>query len=147
MRLAYGEPPNLIMKANLRPHLDHAFFLAYCAPLAVASYFVVACSLWSRFRGSRVAWRELDLVDHYAADVRFLQAERHGEVWMPIELLERGLRWWESGCLRWWSGPTTALRLAPRLYKKMCRHGSAANCWAPTCTKNWPKLWATMIAL
>jgi Na+/H+ antiporter NhaD/arsenite permease-like protein len=88
MWLAYGEPPNLIMKANLRPHLDDAFFLAYCAPLAVASYFVVACSLRRRFRGSRVAWRQLDLLDQYAADVRFLQAERHGEVWTPIEFLE-----------------------------------------------------------
>ena len=25
--LAYGEPPNLIMKANLHPHLGNAFFL------------------------------------------------------------------------------------------------------------------------
>ena len=30
--LAYGEPPNLIMKANLYPHIDNAFFLRYCAP-------------------------------------------------------------------------------------------------------------------
>ena len=30
MWLAYGEPPNLIMKANLAPHLDNAFFLRYC---------------------------------------------------------------------------------------------------------------------
>ena len=29
--LAYGEPPNLIMKANLYPHLDNVFFLIYCA--------------------------------------------------------------------------------------------------------------------
>ena len=29
--LAYGEPPNLIMKANLAPHLDSVFFLKYCA--------------------------------------------------------------------------------------------------------------------
>ena len=32
--LAYGEPPNLIMKANLYPHIDNAFFLRYCAPAA-----------------------------------------------------------------------------------------------------------------
>ena len=35
MWLAYGEPPNLIMKANLRaptgePYLSDAFFLRYC---------------------------------------------------------------------------------------------------------------------
>ena len=35
--LAYGEPPNLIMKANLYPSLGNAFFLIYCAPVAVAS--------------------------------------------------------------------------------------------------------------
>src|SRR5262249_37452708 len=29
--LAYGEPPNLIMKANLHPYLSNAFFLFYCA--------------------------------------------------------------------------------------------------------------------
>jgi Na+/H+ antiporter NhaD/arsenite permease-like protein len=34
--LAYGEPPNLIMKANLHPYLDNAFFLRYCAPAAIA---------------------------------------------------------------------------------------------------------------
>jgi hypothetical protein len=28
--LAYGEPPNLIMRANLFPHLDDLFFLRYC---------------------------------------------------------------------------------------------------------------------
>ena len=32
--LAYGEPPNLIMKANLDPYIDNAFFLRYCAPIA-----------------------------------------------------------------------------------------------------------------
>ena len=38
----YGEPPNLIMKSNLHPYLDDAFFLRYCAPAAVASYLVIA---------------------------------------------------------------------------------------------------------
>src|SRR5207245_1466670 len=31
---AYGEPPNLIMKANLFPHLGNGFFLAYGVPVA-----------------------------------------------------------------------------------------------------------------
>ncbi|MCX8073881.1 MAG: hypothetical protein N3C12_15790 [Candidatus Binatia bacterium] len=88
MWLAYGEPPNLIMRANLHPRLNDAFFLQYCAPLALASYLIVAGSLRSRLRGKRVAWRELDLLDRHAADVRFLQAERHGEVLTPIELVE-----------------------------------------------------------
>ncbi len=30
---AYGEPPNLIMKANLAPNLSNAFFLIYCGPI------------------------------------------------------------------------------------------------------------------
>ena len=34
---AYGEPPNLIMKANLAPYLTNAFFLFYCGPIGVAS--------------------------------------------------------------------------------------------------------------
>jgi len=48
--LAYGEPPNLIMKANLYPHLGNAFFLLYCAPIAVASYLVVARHVRKRLR-------------------------------------------------------------------------------------------------
>ncbi len=43
--LAYGEPPNLIMKANLHPYLDDAFFLRYCLPAAIASYLVIAWQL------------------------------------------------------------------------------------------------------
>jgi len=80
MWLAYGEPPNLIMKANLRPHLDDWFFLSYCAPLALGSYFVVAWSLRARLHGKRIDWDSLDLLDQHAADVRFLKAQRqlHG---------------------------------------------------------------------
>ncbi len=88
MWLAYGEPPNLIMKSNLFPHLDDRFFLVYCAPLALVSYAVVAASLWANLRGRRVRTEDLDVLDLYAADVRFLQAERHGEVLSPVEFLE-----------------------------------------------------------
>jgi Na+/H+ antiporter NhaD/arsenite permease-like protein len=88
MWLAYGEPPNLIMKSNLHPHLDDAFFLRYCAPLAVASYFVVAASLRLRLRGRRVPIESLDVLDQHAADVKFLQATRHGEVRSAIEEVE-----------------------------------------------------------
>jgi hypothetical protein len=35
--LAYGEPPNLIMKANLDPFLGGTFFLRYCGPIAIAT--------------------------------------------------------------------------------------------------------------
>lgn len=88
MWLAYGEPPNLIMKSNLFPLLDDWFFLTYCAPLALISYGVVSGSLWMNLRGKRVRTEDLDVLDIYAADVRFLQAERHGEVLSPIELIE-----------------------------------------------------------
>lgn len=88
MWLAYGEPPNLIMKANLHPHLDDAFFLRYCAPLALASWVVVAMSLRRALRGRQVDLAGLDIVDRHAADVRFLQAARHGEVPTPVEHLE-----------------------------------------------------------
>lgn len=86
--LAYGEPPNLIMKANLDPYIDNAFFLRYCAPIAVASYLVIAWQLRRRLRGEHVNLETMDVIDANAEDVRFLQAMRHGEVLTPIEFVE-----------------------------------------------------------
>src|SRR5262245_5906090 len=86
--LAYGEPPNLIMKANLYPHLDNAFFLRYCLPAAVVSYLAIAWQLRGRLRGWKIDLDNMDIVDANVADVRFLQAARHGEVMTPIELIE-----------------------------------------------------------
>jgi Na+/H+ antiporter NhaD/arsenite permease-like protein len=86
--LAYGEPPNLIMKANLYPHLGNAFFLLYCAPIAVVSYLVMARRLRKELRGQHVNLAAMDVVDANAEDVRFLQAARHGEVVTPVELVE-----------------------------------------------------------
>jgi len=86
--LAYGEPPNLIMKANLYPLLDNAFFLRYCLPAAVASYIAVAWQLRGRLKGQRIDLDNMDVLDANAADVRFLQASRHGEVITPVELIE-----------------------------------------------------------
>ena len=51
---AYGEPPNLIMKANLFPYLTNAFFLCYCGPVGVASYLVMAWQLRERLGGQRI---------------------------------------------------------------------------------------------
>lgn len=85
--LAYGEPPNLIMKANLYPQLGNAFFLIYCAPAAIAAYLVVAWQLRRHLRGQRVNLEDMDVVDANAADVRFLQAARHGEVITAVELV------------------------------------------------------------
>ncbi|HEU5463289.1 MAG TPA: SLC13 family permease, partial [Candidatus Binatia bacterium] len=90
--LAYGEPPNLIMKANLDPYLDDAFFLRYCAPIAVASYLVVAWQLKRKIGNGRIYLDAMDIVDANAADVRFLQASRHGEVLTSMELIERHTR-------------------------------------------------------
>ena len=86
--LAYGEPPNLIMKANLHPFLDNAFFLRYCAPAAIASYLVIAWQLRNKLGGQRINIEAMDVIDANAEDVRFLQATRHGEVLTPIELIE-----------------------------------------------------------
>jgi hypothetical protein len=85
---AYGEPPNLIMKANLSPYLTNAFFLLYCGPIGVASYLVVAWQLRGRLGGQRIKLDEMDVVDANVEDVRFLQASRHGEVLIPVELVE-----------------------------------------------------------
>ena len=86
--LAYGEPPNLIMKANLHPYLDNAFFLRYCAPAAMASYLVIAWQLRKKLGAQRVTLDTMDVIDANAGDVRFLQATRHGEVITPVELVE-----------------------------------------------------------
>jgi hypothetical protein len=86
--LAYGEPPNLIMKANLYPQLEGTFFLRYCGPIAIAAYLVVARHLRKRLSGQRIDLTLMDVVDANAEDVRFLQATRHGEVLTPVELVE-----------------------------------------------------------
>ena len=86
--LAYGEPPNLIMRANLFPHLDDLFFLRYCLTPAIASYLMIAWQLRKRLGRRRIDLDNLDIIDAKVADVRFLQASRHGEVMTPIELVE-----------------------------------------------------------
>ena len=90
--IAYGEPPNLIMKANLYPLLGNAFFVIYCAPAAIVSYLLIARQLRKRLRNQRVYLELLDVVEANAQDVRFLQATRHGEVLTPIEFVERSRR-------------------------------------------------------
>jgi hypothetical protein len=85
---AYGEPPNLIMKANLSPYLTNAFFVFYCGPIGVASYLVVAWQLRGRLGRQRVNLDDMDVIDANVEDVRFLQASRHGEVLIPVELVE-----------------------------------------------------------
>ena len=85
---AYGEPPNLIMKANLYPYLSNAFFLFYCGPIGVASYLVVAWQLRGRLGRQRVSLDDMDIVDANIEDVRFLQASRHGEVLIAVELVD-----------------------------------------------------------
>jgi hypothetical protein len=86
--LMYGEPPNLIMKANLEPHLGGMFFITYCGPIAVATYLVVARHLRKRLTGQHIDVDMMDVLDANAEDVRFLQAMRHGEVLTPVELVE-----------------------------------------------------------
>jgi len=88
MWLAYGEPPNLIMKANLYPLLGNSFFLLYCAPAAVVSYLVIAWNLRKKLGSQKVKLENLDVLDANVADLRFLQATRHGEVLTPFELIE-----------------------------------------------------------
>jgi Na+/H+ antiporter NhaD/arsenite permease-like protein len=86
--LAYGEPPNLIMKANLHPYLDNAFFLRYCAPAALASYLIIAWQLRQKLGDAKINLDSMDVIDANVEDVRFLQAARHGEVLDSIQLIE-----------------------------------------------------------
>lgn len=86
--MAYGEPPNLIMRANLYPHLNDLFFLRYCAPVAIVSYAVVWRRLRKKLGSQRVDLERLDVIDANAGDVRFLQAMRHGEGLTTVELVQ-----------------------------------------------------------
>lgn len=90
--LAYGEPPNLIMKANLKDssgqsYLTDAFFLTWCLPLAVLSFAVVAWNLKKRIGSLTVKTAEIDVMEAHSATFRFLQAERHGKVYTDVELI------------------------------------------------------------
>lgn len=112
--LAYGEPPNLIMKANLAPHLGNAFFLLYCAPAAIVAYAIVALQLRDKLSGRKINLDEMDVIDANAADVRFLQASRHGEVITQVELIEghaNGAPWGERVLSRLRGGETLGLAL------------------------------------
>jgi Citrate transporter len=86
--VAYGEPPNLIMKANLYPLLGNAFFVIYCAPAAIVAYLLIARQLRKKLGNQRVYLDMLDVIEANAQDVRFLQATRQGEVLTPIEFVE-----------------------------------------------------------
>ncbi len=88
MFMAYGEPPNLIMKANLAPNLDNVFFIRYGLPIAFGSYLVVAWNLRLRLGKRKIDLKTQDILDTHNADVRFLQASRHGEVFTPLEFVE-----------------------------------------------------------
>jgi hypothetical protein len=102
--VAYGEPPNLIMKSNLYPLLGNAFFVIYCAPAAIISYLIIAYQLRKRLRNKHVFLELLDVVEANAQDVRFLQATRHGEVLTPIEFVEdhaAELGGHAAGVLKW----------------------------------------------
>jgi hypothetical protein len=112
--LAYGEPPNLIMKANLHPYLDNAFFLRYCAPAAIGCYLVIAWKLKRKMGGGRIRLDAMDVIDANAEDVRFLQASRHGEVLSGIELVE---------------GSPWCTRMFPKRREKNCSASSLATNW------------------
>ena len=88
MWLAYGEPPNLIMKANLYPHLDNVFFLRYCLPVALGSYLIVAWNIRRKLGKRKILIEKLDFIESRFADVRFLQAMRHGKVLVDLEFLK-----------------------------------------------------------
>jgi hypothetical protein len=49
---------------------------------------MIAWQLRKRLGGRRLDLDNLDIVDSKVADVRFLQAARHGEVMTPIELVD-----------------------------------------------------------
>ncbi len=86
MWLAYGEPPNLIMKSNL--NLPDAFFLHYTLPLAVLSFLIVVGFLYRRLKSHKIAMTELDILEQHIADIRFHQVSRLGRVMELDEMLQ-----------------------------------------------------------
>ncbi len=78
MWLAYGEPPNLIMKSNLS--LPDSFFLKYALPMAVVTFLIVSQFISRWLKGAMISLDELDVLEKNIADVRFHQAARKGEV-------------------------------------------------------------------
>ena len=73
--LAYGEPPNLIMKANLDPHLGgHVLSSATAvrSPSSPISSSRATCG--RQLQGQRINLDTMDVLDANAEDVRFLQA-------------------------------------------------------------------------
>ncbi len=143
--VAYGEPPNLIMKANLYPLLGNAFFVIYCAPAAIVSYLLIARQLRKRLRNQHVYLDLLDVVEANAQDVRFLQATRHGEVLTPIEFIEnhaaelggraeRVLQWMRQG---------ESLGLA--LFRENVPEQTRKSSWGILSAKNSPIRWTGTI--
>ena len=110
--LAYGEPPNLIMKANLYPYLDNAFFLRYCAPAAVpatsssrgsfAGSLAVNTLIWTTWTSSMRMRRMCD----------FFRRRATARCMTPIELIEGTPTDLEVGRLRSWNGCGVASRSA-----------------------------------
>lgn len=94
MYLAYGEPPNLIMKANLRGPdgsflLTDAYFLTWCAPLAVLALIVIAATYWRLLSAYEVRYSELDAIERNLANIRFLQSRDRGKAETEQELVLR----------------------------------------------------------
>lgn len=87
MWLAYGEPPNLIMKSNLG--LPDSFFLKYTMPMAVAAFVVVAYFLRRWLRGAVIPLDELDVLEKNVADVRFMQVLHTGETKEVEDMLRK----------------------------------------------------------
>lgn len=86
MWLAYGEPPNLIIKSNL--NLPDRFFLTYAMPMAVVSFIIVALFIRRWLRGVLIPLDGLDVLEQNVPDVRFLQVARKGETKEMEELLK-----------------------------------------------------------
>ena len=86
--LAYGEPPNLIMKANSTRTWATPSFCAIARPPPSPAISSIAWQLARTARGQRINLDNMDVIDANAEDVRFLQATRHGEVLTPVELVE-----------------------------------------------------------
>lgn len=83
--LAYGEPPNLIMKSNLG--LPDKFFLSYAMPLALLAFIITSLYIRRFLHGAVIPLKTMDILERNSANVQFLQVSRYGRVMDGEEML------------------------------------------------------------
>ena len=134
---AYGEPPNLIMKANLYPNLDNLFFLFYGVPVAVAQ--LSRGRLADAWKAARAARRSRDhgcpRRERRRRPLSSGDPSRRGDDAGRTRRRARD-RTFEGTSILSSSGFVTASRSASPWFTKTCRLEPDGCCWAISSARN-----------